>query len=100
MKRDGMDDLIRDVLRRDVLEHEPAADVRDGLLAKAEAYNAQSELVVGTSIPPLVNGLRDARPTLSVSVRLPEFEAELLDFFGSAQQHLVAVWLLSSSSRY
>ena len=55
-----MDYLIRDTLRQDVSEQEPSADVRDSLLAKAEAHGVQTEQVVGTSIPPLANGLRDA----------------------------------------
>ncbi len=95
-----MDYWIRETLRQDVSEQEPSADVRDGLLAKAEAHSAQTEQVVGTSIPPLVNGLRDAGPTLSSPVHLPELEAELMDFFGSAQQRLVSVWLLSMNTRY
>jgi hypothetical protein len=100
MKREEMDYLIRDVLRQNVSEQEPSADVRAGLLAKAEEQNAESEMVVGVSIPPLVSGLREVRPTLYGSVHLPQLEAELLDFFGTAQQRLVAVWLLSNNSRY
>ena len=100
MKQEAMDHLIRDALRRDVLAQEPAAGARDSLLAKAAADNAESEPVVGASIPPLVNGLREVKPTLHSAVRLPELEAELIDFFGSAQQRLVAMWILASSSRY
>jgi hypothetical protein len=100
MKREEMDYLIRDALRRDVTEQEPSADVRDGLLAQAAVYNAQSELVVGASIPPLASGLRDACPTLPGSIRLPELEAELMDFLGVAQQRLIAMWMLSDGSRY
>jgi hypothetical protein len=101
VKREAMDGLIQEALRRDVAEQEPSAEVRAGLLAKAEAHNdAESGQVVGASIPPLVNGLRDVRPTLYGAVRLPAFEAELLDLFGVAQQRLVAVWMLSGGSRY
>jgi len=100
MKREEMDGLIRDTLRQDVTEQEPSTDVRSGLLAKAEAYNAESEMVVGASIPPLANGLREVKPMLHGSVRLPELEAELLDFFGATQQRLVAAWMLSSHTRY
>ena len=100
IKREAMDYLIRDALQHDVLEQEPSADVRDGLLAKAQEYNAQSEPVVGAPIPPLANGLRDVKPILSGAVRLPELEAELTDLFGVAQQRLVSMWLLSSNSRY
>lgn len=95
-----MDGLIRDALRQDVTEQEPSADVRANLLAQAEAYNAESEMVVGASIPPLASGLRDVKPILQSSVRLPELEAELLDFFGAAQQRLVAAWMLSNNTRY
>ena len=100
MKREEMDCLIRDALRQNVTGQEPSADVRADLLAKAEAHNAESEMVVGASIPPLVNGLREVRPTLHGAVRLPELEADLLDLFGVAQQRLIATWLLSSSTRY
>jgi hypothetical protein len=100
MKREEMDGLIRDTLQHDVLAQEPAVQVRDELLARARAHNdAQAEAVVGASIPPLVNGLRD-KPTLSSSVHLPELDVELVDFFGTAQQRLMAVWMLSGSSRY
>jgi len=95
-----MDYLIRDTLRHDVSEQEPSADVRDSLLAKAEAHSAQTEQVVGSSIPPLTNGLRDAEVISSSPVRLPEFEAELMDLFDAAQQRLVAVWLLSLNTQY
>jgi hypothetical protein len=100
MKRDEMDALIRDALRHNVLEQEPPDELRASLLAKAEAYNAESEMVVGAPIPPLVNGLREAQPTLAGSVRLPELEAELIDLFGAAQQRLIAVWMLSGNARY
>jgi|PlaIllAssembly_1097288.scaffolds.fasta_scaffold267590_2 hypothetical protein len=100
MKREEMDGLIRDALRQNVTEQEPSENVRAGLLAKAEAYNAESEMVVGAPIPPLVNGLREVKPALHGAVRLPELEAELLDFFGAAQQRLVAAWMLSGNSRY
>jgi hypothetical protein len=100
VKREAMDYLIRDTLRQDVSEQEPSADVRNSLLAKAEAHSAQTEQVVGTSIPPLASGLRDVSPIVSGSIRLPEFEAELMDLFGSAQQRLVTVWLLSLNTRY
>ncbi len=100
MKREEMDCLIRDALQHDVTEQEPSADVRDALLAKAASQNARSELIVGAPIPPLVNGLREVKPALHSSVRLPELEAELLDFFGVAQQRLVAAWMLSSNTRY
>ena len=100
MKREEMDGLIRDTLRQNVTEQEPSAGVRTDLLAKAAAQNAESEMVVGASIPPLVNGLREVRPTLHGAVRLPELEAELLDLFGVAQQRLIAMWMLSGSSRY
>ncbi len=95
-----MDHLIRDALRRDVQDQEPSAEVRSGLLARATAHTAQSETVVGASIPPLVNGLREVKPMLHGSVHLPVLEVEFMDFFGSAQQRLIAVWMLSSSSRY
>jgi hypothetical protein len=73
--------------------------VRDSLLTRAAAHNAQSETVVGSSIPPLVTGLRDShRPTSSV--RLPELELEFVDLFGSAQQRLVSVWMLAINNRY
>jgi hypothetical protein len=101
MKREDMDQMIRDTVRQKVAEQEPAAEVRAKLLAKAEAHNAEmDEMVVGASIPPLVNGLREAKPLLSSAVRLPELETELMDFFGVAQQRLITVWLLSSNSRY
>jgi hypothetical protein len=100
MTRDKMDGLIRDTLRQTVTEQGPAVEVRASLLAKAAAYNAESELVVGVPIPPLANGLREVKPMLHGAVRLPELEAELLDFFGAAQQRLVGVWLLSNNSRY
>jgi len=95
-----MDYLIRDTLRHDVSEQEPSADVRDSLLAQAEAHGAQTEQVVGSAIPPLVNGLREAEITSSSPVRLPELEAELMDLFGSGQERLVSVWLLSTNTRY
>ena len=100
VKREVMDYLIRDTLRQDVTAQEPSADVRDSLLAKAEAHSSQTEQVVGTSIPPLVSGLRDVKPIVPGSVRLPDFDAELMDLFGSAQQRLVTVWLLSLNTRY
>lgn len=100
MKREAMDGLIRDAIRQNVMELEPSADVRVALLTKAEADSVESEVVVGAPIPPLSTGLRETRPAPRSSVRLPELEAELLDFFGAAQQRLVAVWLLSGSSRY
>jgi hypothetical protein len=100
VKREEMDYLIRDTLRHDVGEQEPSADVRDDLLAQAAAYNVQSEPVVGASIPPLANGLRDVSPTLSGPIRLPELEAELIDLFGAAQQRMVSIWLLSTNTRY
>lgn len=99
-KRDKMDSLIRDSLRHNVAEQVPSSEVRASLLAKAEVHNADSEIVVGASIPPLVNGLREAKPMLNGAVCLPQLEAELLDFFGAAQQRLVSVWLLSSHSRF
>jgi hypothetical protein len=99
MRREDMDHLIHNTIRQSVTEQEPSAGVRDSLLAKAAAHNVHAEPVVGPSIPPLVNGLREARLPTS-SVRLPEFEMELMDIFGSAQQHLVSVWLLTSSARY
>jgi len=100
VKREAMDYLIRDTLRQEVSTQEPSACVRDNLLAKAEAHGSQTEQVVGTSIPPLANGLRDVSPTASGPVCLPELEAELMDLFGSAQQRLVSVWLLSTNTRY
>jgi hypothetical protein len=100
MTQDKLDGLIRDTLRQTATEQDPATDVRASLLAKAAAYNAESELVVGAPIPPLVNGLREVKPTLNGAVRLPALEAELMDLFGAAQQRLVSVWLLSSNSRY
>jgi hypothetical protein len=100
MKREEMDSLIRNALWQDVTEQEPSAEVRAGLLAKAEAHTADSDPVVGASIPPLVNGLREVRPTLYGGVRLPELEAELMDFFGAAQQRLITMWMLSDGSRY
>jgi hypothetical protein len=100
VKREAMDYLIRDTLRCDVSEQEPSTDVRDSLLAKAEAQSADTEQVVGSSIPPLVNGLRDAEITSSSPVRLPEVESELMDLFGSAQQRLATMWLLSLNTRY
>lgn len=100
MKREEMDHLIKDALQCDVLEQEPSAEVRASLLEKAEAHTAESEVIVGAPIPPLVNGLREARPMLPGAVCLPELEAELLDLFDTAQQRLIAVWMLSSSSRY
>jgi hypothetical protein len=100
VKREAMDYLIRETLRQDVGEQEPSADVRGSLLAKAEAHGVQTEQVVGTSIPPLVNGLRDTSPIMYGSVRLPELEAELMEFFGSTQQRLVSIWLLASNTRY
>ena len=100
MKREEMDGLIRDTLRQNVTEQEPSAGVRTDLLAKAAAQNAESEMVVGASIPPLVSGLREVKPVLHGSVRLPELEADLLDFFGAAQQRLIAAWMLSSNTRY
>ena len=100
IKREAMDYLIRDALRHEVVDQEPSPSVRDNLLAKAEAHNVQSEIVVGSSIPPLVNGLREAKPALQGSVRLPELEAGLLDLFGVAQQRLIATWMLSSNTWY
>ena len=100
IRREAMDYIIRDTLRCDVGEQEPSADVRDSLLAKAEARSVQTEQVVGTSIPPLISGLRDVKPTVSGSVRLPEVEADFMDLFGAAQQRLVTVWLLSLNTRY
>jgi hypothetical protein len=100
MKREEMDGLIRDALRQNMTEQEPSAEVRADLLAKAKARNAVSELVVGAPIPPLANGLREVKPMLHSPVRLPELETELMDFFGAAQQRLVATWMLSGNSRY
>jgi hypothetical protein len=100
VKRESMDYWIRETLHQDVSEQEPSADVRDSLLARAEAHTADTEQVVGSAIPPLVNGLRDASAMSSSLVRLPEVEAELTDLFGSAQQRLVAVWQLSINARY
>ena len=100
VKREAMDNLIRDALRQDVTAQEPPVSVRDDLLARAEANNAESEPVVGASIPPLANGLRDTRPALHDAVRLHHFDSELMDIFGAAQQRLIAVWILSGSSRY
>jgi hypothetical protein len=100
VRREVMDYLIRDTLRCEVGEQEPSTGVRDSLLAKAEAHSVQTEQVVGASIPPLANGLRDAEVFSSSSVRLPEIEAELMDLFDAAQQRLVAVWLLSLNTRY
>ncbi len=100
LRQEAMDNLIRDALRQNVTEQEPAVSVRDGLLSRAAVHNAESEPVVGAAIPPLANGLRDVRPTLHDAVCLPDFEAELMDLFGAAQQRLIAVWMLSGSSRY
>jgi len=96
-----MDNLIRATLRQHVDAQEPSEEVRGSLLARAEASQAWTdEQVVGTAIPPLVNGLRDSNPVLPRTARLPEFETELTDLFGSAQQRLVSVWLLSINARY
>jgi|GEM_PF-2760529 len=100
VKREAMDYLIRDTLHQEVSAQEPSACVRDNLLAKAEAHGSQTEQVVGTSIPPLANGLRDASPSISGPARLPELEADLMEFFGSTQQRLVSIWLLASNTRY
>ncbi len=95
-----MDHLIRETLCHDVTEQEPSANVRDKLLAQAVAPSAESKQVVGSAIPPLVSGLRENTTTAANAVRLPEFESELMDFFGSAQQRLVSMWILSTSTRF
>jgi hypothetical protein len=100
VKREAMDLLIRNTLRQDVSAQEPSVGARDSLLAKARAHSVQAEPVVGPAIPPLSNGLRDASVVSSSPVRLPEVESELMDLFGSTQQRLVSVWLLSLSTRY
>jgi len=99
IRREAMDYIIRDTLRCNVGEQEPSADVRDSLLVKAEARSVQTEQVVGTSIPPLVNGLRESQP-ISGAIYRPEFEVDLMEFFGSTQQRLVSVWLLALNNRY
>ena len=66
----------------------------------SENHKKETELVVGSAIPPLANGLRETGPAASNMARLPEPDADLVDLFGLAQQRLVTVWLLSTSARY
>lgn len=99
MNKDGVDQLIKNVLHREVVDQEPAEGVRADLLARAASQPAQDEQVLGTSIPPVVNGLREARPMMGLPC-WPEVEDDLMELFGSPQQRLVSVWLLASNTRY
>ena len=99
MKRDGMDHLIAEALRQQIAGQEPTEEVRAALLARAATQPAQTEQVVGTPIPPVMNGLRETRPTVNLP-RWPEVEGDLMELFGPTQQRLISVWLLASNSRY
>jgi hypothetical protein len=99
MDKNGMDQLIKSALHQQVTDQEPAAEVRAGLLARAAIEAAQTEQVLGTPIPPVVSGLREARPIVNLPCWL-EVEDDLMEFFGSTQQRLVSVWLLASNIRY
>ena len=94
-----MDHLIKDTLYQQVADQEPGDEVRSELLARAATQPIQTEQVLGPSIPPVANGLRDTRPVVNLP-RWPELEDDLMEFFGSTQQRLVSVWLLTSASRY
>ncbi|HZY41596.1 MAG TPA: hypothetical protein VFF59_06315 [Anaerolineae bacterium] len=96
-ERDVLDNLIRSTVRDEVAGLEPSPAVRDTLMAAAAQRPAT--LSVGPMIPPLASGLREPAHLPGVP-GWREKGRDQVAAFGSAQQGLVSLWLLTMQTRY
>lgn len=74
----SLDNLIRSTLQSQVMDTEPAASVRDSLLAEAAHVRARS--AIGPSIPPAASGLREQSHAVqsALPIRLPIFSGQVV----------------------